>query len=128
MIRKYSRRLVLVLLLVGVAISVVAGAGSAPRREITLVARNMAFYMPGEPTPNPDLILRPRERVKLTLINRDAGVGHDFAVVLLGVYTGVVAGDGSSRWLEFQAPDEPGRYDYVCSLHARMMRGVLEVR
>ncbi len=117
--------LLLAILVAGVAWGISA-ARTAPR-EIVLVARGMAFYLEGDDTPNPTLQLRPGEEVRLTLINSDRGMRHDLAVAGLGVGTGVLAGDGSSETVRLRAPRKPGAYEYLCRLHAQMMRGLLEV-
>ncbi len=123
------RRLVITVLL-GILVAGVAWGISAALttpREIVLVASGMTFYFEGDPTPNPTLRLRPGEKVRLTLINRDRGMRHDLAVTGLGTATGVLAGDGGSQTVRLRAPAQPGVYDYVCRLHVQTMRGVLEV-
>lgn len=96
--------------------------------EVSLVARNMAFYLPGDPTPNPTLRVRPGQVLRLRLVNEDLGMEHDWVVDALGVRTRVLVGDGTAQELTVQAPSQPGTHDYTCSLHAQMMRGKLEVR
>jgi plastocyanin len=109
------------------AAALVAGA-STPRHDLTLVARDMAFYLPDGAVPNPPIEVTAEEAVRLTLVNRDAGIDHDLAVASLGVESPVVPGDGSTTTIEFRAPREPGEHEYVCRLHGRMMRGTLIVR
>jgi hypothetical protein len=113
----------------------IAGSTAALRpapREIVLVAQDMAFFLDGPAggarTPNPTLTLERGEIVRLTLINRDAGMDHDWAARGLDVATRLVRGDGSVTSALIEAPAEPGRHEYVCSVHDKMMRGVLEVR
>jgi plastocyanin len=110
---------------VGVAWNV-SVARSAPR-EIVLVARDMAFYLEGDDSPNPTLRLRPGEEVRLTLVNRDRGMRHDLAIASLGIGTAVLPGDGSSQTIRLRAPAQAGIYDYLCRLHIQTMRGLLEV-
>ncbi len=101
---------------------------STPSREITLVVRGMAFYLPDDPsTPNPELVVRAGERVRVVLRNDERGMTHDFAVPALG------AGLDPIRWNEsdevtFDAPETPGAYAYECRPHRLMMRGTLRVR
>lgn len=101
---------------------------STPAREITLVARGMAFYVEGAPTePNPTLELTAGERVRVTLRNDDRGMTHDFAVPVAG------AGLEPIEWNErgvvvFDVPATPGTYEYVCRPHLLMMKGVIKVR
>jgi plastocyanin len=109
------------------AAALVAGA-SEPTHDITLVARDMAFYLPQNTQPNPPLEVAREEQVRLTLVNRDTGIDHDLAVATLDVQTAAIAGDGGSVSVEFRAPREPGVHEYVCRLHGRMMRGQLTVR
>ncbi|MFL6199641.1 MAG: hypothetical protein ACJ76J_10720 [Thermoanaerobaculia bacterium] len=95
-------------------------------RVINLTARDMAFYLAGDPTPNPTLVLRHGEKVRLTLTNEDRGMTHDFAVESLDVATRALRRTGTDS-LVFEAPQRPGESAYVCTYHARMMRGVLKV-
>lgn len=113
----------------------IAGSTAALRpepREIVLVAEDMAFFFDGPDgttrIPNPTITLERGETVRLTLVNRDAGMEHDWAARGLDVATRLLPGDGSSTTTLIEAPAEPGRHEYVCSLHDRMMRGVLDVR
>lgn len=130
--RKSLRSLATVAIAVMAAVAITAATyvadASQPINEYTLVARDMAFYLPGASVPNPQLVVPAEERVRLTMVNRDAGIDHDVAVESLGVASGAVHGDGSSTTLEFRAPREPGEHQYVCRLHGRMMRGKLVVR
>jgi len=132
-----SRSRVALLLAPVLALLVACGGVLAARaawpdpREITLVARDMAFYLPGDPTPNPRLVVERGEPVRLLLRNAERGMPHDVAVP-----------DGDGGWdasrkvrgrdetaeLTFEAPQMAGGYEYICTLHSRMMRGVLEVR
>jgi plastocyanin len=109
------------------AAAMVAGA-TEPVHDITLVARDMAFYLPQNAQPNPPLEVSREAQVRLTLVNRDTGIDHDLAVVALDVETPAIPGDGGSTSVEFRAPREPGIHEYVCRLHGRMMRGQLTVR
>jgi plastocyanin len=109
------------------AAAMVAGA-SEPTHDLTLVARDMAFYLPKGGGPNPRLEVPAQEEVRITLVNRDAGIDHDLAVNGLGVESEPIPGDGSSTTIEFRAPREPGEYEYLCRLHGKMMRGTLAVR
>ncbi len=96
-------------------------------REIVLEARGMAFYLPDNSEPNPTLTLQAGEKVRLRLINRDRGFEHDWNVESLKVATRLLPGNGASDQIVLTAPDEPGRHEYACSLHSKMMRGILEV-
>lgn len=122
--------LALLLACAGVAIGVQASVSPEPRT-ITLLARGMAFYLPGESTPNPRLVVARGEKVRFVLRNEDQGIPHDLAVEDGDgepESTRVVRGAGESVTLTFRAPEERGEVPYVCTFHSRMMRGVLEVR
>ena len=57
----------------------------APARELTLVARDMAFYLEDDPeTANPAIEAKPGETLRVVLRNRDRGLTHDFAVPAAG--------------------------------------------
>jgi plastocyanin len=105
--------------------SLVADPGP-PSREIVLVARNMAFYLDGNPTPNPTLRLKAGEQVTLVLRSEDAGITHDFAVRSWNVGTPRLNGKGAVS-VSFRVPDRrDGPQEYVCSAHAVMMKGAIE--
>lgn len=95
-------------------------------REIVLVARNMTFYLEGSDAPNPTLRLKPGEVVRIIVRNEEPGIVHDFAV------TSLQASTEATRWgaagsVSFRAPDRSGRYEYMCTPHSRMMKGVILV-
>jgi copper binding plastocyanin/azurin family protein len=122
--------LVALVAVAGVAFGVQAAVGPEPRT-VTLLARDMSFYLPGDTTPNPRLIVGRGERVRFVLRNEQQGVPHDLAVEDGDgdwETTRVVRGAGESAGLTFRAPERQGEYPYLCTLHSRMMRGVLEVR
>ena len=99
---------------------------SSVDREITLVARGMAFYVDGDSTPNPTITVRAGETVRVVLKNQDRGMTHDFAVP---------AADAAMRlvnWNEeddvtLDVPSTPGTYEYFCNPHRLMMRGMIKV-
>jgi plastocyanin len=115
------------LLVLGVVALIPLVAGPRGQtREIVLVARQMAYYVEGQTTPNPTLRVAPRERVRLVLRNEDPGMTHDLTLGSLKVSVPAIAAQGRSS-VEFRAPAEPGRHRYVCTPHAKMMFGTLEV-
>src|SRR5215210_4285855 len=123
-------RLLLPLLGLALACGVGLSARTSSREEprvITLTARDMAFYLAGDPTPNPTLVLRHGEKVRLTLTNQDRGMKHDFAVESLDVATRPLNRNGTTTSLVFKAPERPGESEYVCTFHAGIMKGVLKV-
>lgn len=129
-----TRRSGIILGLIGLMVSgaaallplVAESRESREPREIVLVARKMAFYRDGTGSPNPTLQLQPGERLKITLVNDDPGINHDFALPSLSEGTGAVRGRGKISMM-LQAPDKPGALEYVCSLHGSMMKGTVEV-
>ena len=126
--KKRVAQVLVVAVIVGVLAFAVAATSKPAPREIALVARDMAFYLPDDPTPNPTLVVAPGESVRVTLVNEDRGMLHDWAVAAWRASTGLIPGDGSRVSVVFRAPDEPGEHEYVCSTHAMLMRGRLEVR
>lgn len=114
----------------GVVLAVQAAVRPEPR-QVTLIARDMAFYLPGDPTPNPRLLVARGEEIRFVLRNGDRGIPHDLALPSGDgeqKSTRRIRGAGEAAGLIFRAPEAPGELDYVCTLHSRMMRGVLEVR
>jgi len=96
-------------------------------RHVTLVVHRMAFYLGADRTsPNPTIRVAPGERIRVTLVSKDAGFEHDFAVTPWRVRTSTVRGNDQIS-LIFQAPDKPGTADYICTMHTAMMRGTIEV-
>ncbi len=123
-------RLLLPLLGLALACGVGLSAGTNVRgetRTISLTARDMAFYLDGDPTPNPTLVVHRGEKVRLTLTNQDRGMSHDFAVESLDLATDPLLRTGTATSLVFEAPARPGESEYVCTFHALMMKGVLKV-
>jgi hypothetical protein len=97
-----------------------------PAREITIVARGMAFYVEGEFVANPTLTVHAGEAIRLTLRNDAPGLQHDFAIPALGVAFGPLTA-GQAHAIVFAAPDAQMTVDYLCRPHATMMRGRLQV-
>ena len=125
-------KILIVCLLVSGALALAVRAAVRPEaRELTLVARGMAFYLPGDPTPNPRLIAGRGETLRITLRNEDRGMAHDLAIPSRSgarKSTPVLRDADESADLTLRVPEEAGEYAYLCSFHSGMMRGVLEVR
>jgi len=66
------------------------GSSTPPTREITLVAKNMGFYLAGETKVNPTLVFHQGERVLVNFINHDKGVIHDLLFPQFEISTGKV--------------------------------------
>ena len=95
-------------------------------REISLVTRDMAFYIEGNPSPNPTIRLGAGEEVRFVLRNLDPGIAHNLAIDGWDVETVSLVADASTS-VRVRAPDRPGRQIYVCSPHREMMRGTIEI-
>ena len=114
---------------------VVSGAVMLPRivssreavRDVTVVVRNMAYYVDGENTPNPALRFAAGEQVRLTLRNEDRGMSHDFSVKSWGVATKVLDGKGQDT-VTFRVPrGSNGSTSYTCTPHTAMMNGAIVI-
>ena len=111
-----------------VLLGVFAIAVSRPEpREIRLIAKGMAFYLEDGDQPNPTIILKPGERVRIVLSNQDRGLRHDFAVPSLDAALEPLTWNRSDD-VVFEAPARPGVYDYWCRPHMTMMRGRIVVQ
>ena len=98
-----------------------------PTREITLVAKDMAFYLESDPTtPNPTLEIKAGERVRIVLKNQERGIRHDFAVPAIRKAVDQI-GWNETDDVVFSAPKRPGNYPYECQPHRLMMRGTIRV-
>jgi plastocyanin len=109
-----------------IAMGVARALMGANAREITIVARDMAFYVDGNSMANPVIEARAGETLRIVLENRDRGMTHDFAVPAIKAATDTL------KWNEhdevtFKVPSEPGAYEYVCQPHLLMMKGTLTV-
>jgi plastocyanin len=125
-----AKKLYLPLLGLALVAGVALAAGGNARKEtrtLALTARGMAFYQEGDPTPNPVIVVRRGERVRLTLTNQDPGMSHDFAVEALELATQPLTQADTATTLVFEAPSQPGESEYVCTFHALMMKGILRV-
>ena len=112
---------------VGLSILLPLGASTRPAvREITLVARDMAFYLEGGTVANPTIRLDAGEEVRFILRNLDPGVAHNLAIEGWELATAYLDANASAT-LRVRAPEQPGRQAYVCVPHREMMRGVIEV-
>jgi plastocyanin len=95
-------------------------------RQVTIVAKDMAFYLEGDSTPNPVIEARAGETLRIVLKNRDRGMTHDFAVPSVEAATDVLKWNEHDE-ITFDVPSQPGTYDYVCQPHLLMMKGTLKV-
>lgn len=126
-IKTYTRvGLVLVVVLAAAALLPRIVSSRAETREVTLVVRNMTYYLDGSQTPNPSLRFTPGEQVRLTLRNEDRGMSHDFRVKEWGVATKVLEGTGKDS-VTFRVPKRGGSTTYTCTPHTLMMNGAIVV-
>ena len=99
-------------------------AGSLTRSEsvvtVVVVAKDMKFNQT-----NPTIFIRPGTKIRMVLRNEDPGMRHDLVLEALGLETPIIKA-GESAVLEFEVEDE-GRFEYLCSLHPVMMKGILMV-
>ena len=116
------------LIALGVAVWAVSQSRGGRTEEVTLHARDMAFFLPGSSERNPTLQVPAGATLRLTVVNDEPGMQHDLAVDELGLEIGPLGtAVGSRQTATVELPAQPGRYPYVCKLHAQMMRGTLEV-
>jgi plastocyanin len=109
-----------------IAMAAIASMAKSRVREITLVAREMAFYADGNSRGNPVLRARPGEHLRITVINNAPGMVHDLTIDVVSASTPLLT-TGKIASIEFTAPEKPGEYQYRCRPHAVMMKGVLIV-
>tara|TARA_B100000809_G_C14658832_1_gene358820 strand:- start:29 stop:466 length:438 start_codon:yes stop_codon:yes gene_type:complete len=99
-------------------------AGNLKRPEavvtVVVVAKDMKFNQT-----NPTIYIRPGTKIRLILRNEDPGMRHDLVLEALGLETPILK-EGESAILEFVVEDE-GLFEYICSLHPVLMRGILMV-
>jgi cupredoxin-like protein len=114
---------VVVVLLLGAF--AVALTRPAPR-EVTLVARGMAFFLENGDLPNPTLTFKAGERVRIVLRNQDRGISHNFAMPAVDAEFPPI-GWNQSADVVLTVPETPGIYEYWCRPHMMMMRGTIQV-
>lgn len=125
--RRVSAKLVAAIAGLMLLVALLPAWSDPPTREVTLVARGMAFYLDGDPSrPNPTLDVKAGERLRVVLRNQDRGLTHDFAVPVVDAAMDTIRWDESGE-VTFDAPDTPGTYGYVCRPHSLMMRGAIRV-
>ena len=126
--REVSIKPAIVLALCMVVGALIPAMSKTPSREITLVARGMAFYLENDlEKPNPPIELRAGETVRVVLRNEEPGMRHDFAVPALRGASMASLDWNETGELTLRVPDQPGTYEYTCRPHRLMMRGTLRV-
>jgi plastocyanin len=125
--RRTTRAVLIAVAFVAVGLTALMPAVATPRtgpREIVLVVRNMAFYLEGSKEPNPAIVVKASEDVRIIVKNQDPGITHALAIASLRASIDRIE-PGTTQGIQFRAPGKPGRYVYVCPPHAQMMKGVL---
>lgn len=124
--RRVSAELIAIVVAFVVIGAMVAAVSRTPAREVTVVARGMAFYLADDPSPNPTIRVKAGERVRFVLRNEDRGFVHDFAVPAAGGAVDQVSWNETNA-ATIEMPSAPGTYEYVCRPHRLMMSGTLIV-
>ena len=91
---------------------VAAGPSTSPRK-LTLVTRDMAFYLDGLNVPNPVLTMHPGETIRVILRNEDVGFKHNFEVPAWNQAIQTPK-KNSFESILIEVPGLPGRYEYIC--------------
>ena len=123
--RRYSRVVFVLVLIVGAALMLprIVSTREEDARAVTLVVRNMTYYLEGSDTPNPSLRFTAGEQVRLTLRNEDPGMSHDFNIRPWNIGTKVLDGKGQDT-ITFRVPSESDTQTaYTCTPHSAMMSG-----
>ena len=114
-------------LTVALSLGIATACGVGSPREVVILARGMTFVLADEPTvPNPVIVFRAGERVRVVLKNEAPGLLHDFQIPAWRVQvTQIRAGETAD--VTFTVPEQAGRYGYLCGPHGELMKGVVEV-
>ena len=102
-----------------------ASTGAAVR-QINLVTKDMAFYLEGDPAPNPTIRLTAGEQVRFNILNLDYGLAHNLAIDGWSVETAYLNADELAV-VHVRVQEQLGSQAYVCSPHREMMHGFIEV-
>ena len=125
--RKMSTKVIAALAGLMLLVALLPALSSTPAREVTLVAKGMAFYFENDlGTPNPTIEVRAGERLRLVLRNQDRGMTHDIAVPAAGAAMDLINWNEAGE-VGLEVPDTPGTYEYMCRPHRLMMRGIIRV-
>jgi len=125
--REVSTKVIAVVAGVMLLAALLPALSNTPTREVTLVAKGLAFYLESDlSTPNPTLEVKAGERLRVVLRNQDRGMTHDFAVPAVDAVSKNINWNESGE-VVFDVPDTPGTYEYVCRPHSLMMRGMIRV-
>lgn len=95
-------------------------------REITVVVRDMNFYLDGQTEVNPTLRVRAGETVRVVLRNEDEGMKHDFAIPGWSAATRRIE-SGEETSVTFRVPAQASSQSYTCRPHSSIMQGTILV-
>ena len=124
---RYASVLLIMLIVSGLAfLWPVSAKPSTSPRQLTLVTRDMAFYLDGLNIPNPVLTMHPGETVRVILRNEDVGFNHNFEIP---AWNRVIQTPKKNSFesILIEAPKLPGRYEYICGPHSALMHSFIEV-
>jgi len=125
--RRVSKNVIATMTGLMLLVALVPAVSSTPTREVTLVAKGMAFYLEDDlKTANPTIEVKAGERVRVVLKNQDRGLVHDFAFPLGKAVTKEIIWNQSGK-VSFKVPKTPGTYEYYCQPHRLMMKGTIRV-
>jgi hypothetical protein len=130
-VKARNRAIIVAVLLTAAALVVsllpmLASSDRGKIREVRLITRDMTFYVEGSDEPNPTLVFRAGEQVRILLKNEDAGMEHDFSVPGWQTKTRLLSGRGEDSLL-ITVPAVKGTEAYTCTPHAEMMRGTIRI-
>jgi plastocyanin len=112
--------------LIASLLPMLASNDNSGARDVHIVIRDMAFYLDGKGEPNPTLVFRSGERVRLFIRSEDAGMDHDFVVRNWKVQSNTLNGRGETA-VTIKVPREAVSETYYCTPHAKRMRGTIRV-
>jgi nitrite reductase (NO-forming) len=102
-------------------------AGPAFTLQTGLVDGRMVFIGVGEAIDglvNPDLVVRPGDTVRLTLINKD-GMSHDLSIPDLKVQTPLLSRKDALATVGFTLTEnQSGTYNYLCTVPGHKQAGM----
>jgi len=108
-------------------VALLPALSATPTREVTLVARGMAFYLEDDlKTANPTIDVKAGERVRIVIRNEERGLTHDFAFPSARALSKQLTWNQTGQ-VKFKAPKTPGSYEYFCQPHRLMMKGIIRV-
>jgi len=125
--RRVSPKMIAAMTAVLLLVALLPAVSSTPTREVTLVAKGMAFYLEDDlKTPNPIIDLKAGQKVRIVVKNEDRGLTHDLAVPIAHALSKELTWNQTGK-VSFTAPKTPGTYEYFCQPHKLMMKGTIRV-